>query len=185
MLSTLILSIPMALLWMIFARQFSLEGFIIGYIFGIGVIITIRLNTSFDEDTTEPIKISRIPSQIIALLIYIARLSVNVVLSGLDVAGKVLQAEMPIKPGVHAISTQDSKNHSLISALSAHSITITPGELVIDYDEDEDGNTIMLVHTLDKEASNPDKLKRDQTKRLKLIRQILGHDIPQDISEEV
>ena len=175
MLLTFVLSVPMALLWIIFSRQLSFEGFIVGYVFGFAILTVIRLNTSF-EDRSAPIKLSRIPSQVFALIIYIWRLSLDVFLSGIDVAGKVLTPKMPIKPGIHTISTQDKSNNDLISALSAHSITITPGELVIDYQEDSEGQTLMLVHTLNKDESSQDKLEREQTERLSLIRRILGKD---------
>ncbi|MGB7341920.1 MAG: Na+/H+ antiporter subunit E [Phototrophicaceae bacterium] len=176
MLTTLVLTIPMALLWMIFARQFSFEGFIVGAIFGFAILIVVRSNTSFDEDG-EPINLARIPLQIIALVIYILKLSVDVLLSGIDVAGKVLQPKMPIKPHTYTISTQDDTNNAVVSALSAHSITITPGELVIDYGQDDNGNTTMLVHTLDKDASTLGKLENDQRQRLGLIQRILGLDV--------
>lgn len=175
MLINIIYTVPMALLWMIFARQFSIEGFIVGSVFGFAILMVIRINTSFDNED-EPVQLVRIPSQLFALMIYIFRLTIDVILSGIDVASKVLHPEMPINPGTYTITTQDDANNATISALSAHSITITPGELVIDFSEDEHGNTTMLVHTLDKEASNQEKLEKDQNKRLKLIRQILGKD---------
>ena len=176
MLINIIYTVPMALLWMIFARQFSIEGFIVGSVFGFAILMVIRINTSFEEED-EAVQLTRIPSQLIALMIYIFRLTVDVILSGVDVARKVLDPKMPINPGTYTIKTQDETNNATISALSGHSITITPGELVIDYGEDEHGNTTMLVHTLDKEASNLDKLEKDQRKRLSLIRQILGKDV--------
>jgi len=179
MLATLIISVPMAILWMIFSGQFSLEGLIVGYIFGFAVLFVIRINTSYPQED-EPIQLARIPSQILALVWYIIRLSLDVIVSGIDVGKRVIPREMPINTGVHKISTQDKTNNSLVSALSAHSITITPGEMVIDYEEDENGQTMMLVHCLDKEQSNINKLNTDQTKRLKLIRQILGHDIAEE-----
>lgn len=175
MLLTFVLSVPMALLWIIFSRQLSFEGFIVGYIFGFAILTVIRFNTSF-EDKREPMKLSRIPSQVFALIAYILQLSIDVCFSGIDVARKVLSPKMPIKPGIHTISTQDKSNSDLISALSAHSITITPGELVIDFQEDSDGQTLMLVHALDEEASSKEKLERDQSDRLSLIRRILGKD---------
>lgn len=176
MLATLVLTVPMALLWMIFSRQFTIEGFIVGAIFGFAILLVVRSNTSFDDDAEE-VKLTRIPSQIFALIIYTIKLSWDVILSGLDVAGKVLQPTMPINPGTHTISTQDDTNDALVSALSGHSITITPGELVIDYGEDADGHTTMLVHTLDKEQSTQAKLEQDQTNRLGLIQRILGLDV--------
>ncbi|GAB5492609.1 MAG: Na+/H+ antiporter subunit E [Phototrophicaceae bacterium] len=175
MLLTFVLSVPMALLWIVFSRQLSFEGFIVGYIFGFAILTVIRLNTTFD-DRSESLKLWRIPFQVFALIVYILQLSLDVFLSGLDVAGKVLNPKMPINPGIHTISTQDKSNSDLISALSAHSITITPGELVIDYQEDSDGQTLMLVHTLDKEASSKEKLEHEQSERLSLIRRILGKD---------
>ncbi|MDQ7024729.1 MAG: Na+/H+ antiporter subunit E [Anaerolineae bacterium] len=177
---TLFLSFPMALLWMIFARQLSWEGFVIGYIFGFAVLMVIRINTTY-QDIDQPIRPAKIPSQLIALVVYIVRLAVDVFFSGIDVAKRVINPKLPIDPDTRRVSTQDKSNDDLISALSAHSITITPGELVIDFETDENGQTVMLVHTLDKEESNMEKLNRDQHNRLKLIRQILGLD---EISED-
>ena len=179
MAQVLFLSFPMAALWIIFARQFSIEGAIIGYIFGFAIIMLIRINTSFDNSDI-PVRISTIPGQVIALVVYIVRLAIDVFLSGVDVAGRVLRPSLPINPGVLRVETQDPTNNALVSALSAHSITITPGELVIDFEKDADGQTIMLVHALDQGASNMDKLVRDQTNRLKLIRKILGLATPEE-----
>jgi multicomponent Na+:H+ antiporter subunit E len=172
---TLLLSVPMALLWMIFSHQLSLEGFLVGYVFGFAIMLIVRSNTSFEEDDP-PVRIAKIPSQLIALVVYIVTLAKDIFFSGIDVAGRVLDPKLRIKPGIHRISTQDNTNNHLISALSAHSITITPGELVIDFEEDENGQTILIVHALDKEASDTSKLERDQARRLQLIRRILGMD---------
>ncbi|MEM9950554.1 MAG: Na+/H+ antiporter subunit E [Chloroflexota bacterium] len=179
MLETIVLTVPMALFWMIISRQFTIEGFIVGLIFGFGILMVVRSNTSFDDDGGE-VKLARIPSQIFALVVYIIKMTWDVLLSGIDVAGKVLSPTMPIDPGTHTISTQDKTNDALVSALSAHSITITPGELVIDYSEDENGQTTMLVHTLDKNESTKEKLEHDQTNRLSLIQRILGLDVAND-----
>jgi multicomponent Na+:H+ antiporter subunit E len=171
--NTLILSVAMAFLWMLFARQVSPQGFIVGYIFGFGVLWLLRLNTSI-EDNEEPINLRRVPGQLFALVIYSYRLTKDVILSGTDVAKRVLRPEMDINPGVHTISTLDPTNNPMISGLSGHGITITPGEFVIDYETDDDGQTFMIVHALDKESSDVAKLEGDQKNRLILIRRILG-----------
>jgi multisubunit Na+/H+ antiporter MnhE subunit len=171
--NTLILSVAMALLWMVFARQLSWQGFVVGYIFGFAVLWLLRLNTSIEDDE-KPISLSHIPSRIVALIIYSYRLTIDVILSGTDVAKRVIAKEMKINPGVHRISTLDQSSNPMISGLSGHGITITPGELVIDYETDEDGQVMMLVHALDKESSDVAKLEGDQRKRLVLIRRILG-----------
>lgn len=169
----LIRSFVMALLWIVFARQLTWQGFVVGYIFGFAVLWILRLNTSIEDEKSE-ISLARIPSQLLAVLVYTYTLSLDVLLSGADVAKRVLGKELNINPGVHTISTFDKSNNSLISGLSGHGITITPGELVIDYKTDEHGQTLMLVHALDKESSDIAKLERDQKKRLVMIRRILG-----------
>lgn len=171
--NTLILSVAMALLWMVFARQLNWQGFIVGYIFGFAVLWLLRLNTSIEDDE-KPIRLSRILGQILALVLYGYRLTLDVILSGTDVAKRVMSKEMNINPGVHSISTLDPSNNPMINGLSGHGITITPGELVIDYETDENGCTTMLVHALDKESSDIAKLERDQRNRLVLIRRLLG-----------
>lgn len=177
MLQTLVLSVPMALLWMIFARQFTVPGFIIGYIFGLGVLVLVRANTNFQEDD-EPINLSSIPSQLLWLPVYIVKLTWDTFLSGFDVALRTIRPTMPINPGTARISTMDDEHSSLVSALSAHWITITPGELVIDFEQDEEtGTHYLLVHVLDKEDSTQEKLVKEQQERLKLIRRILGRSV--------
>lgn len=170
---TLLLAFPMSLLWMIFAGQMSLEGFLIGYVFGFAILLVIRLNTSFEAEE-QPIRLTKIPSQLIALVKYGVILAKDIFFSGIDVAKRVLHPDLPIKPGIHRITTQDTTNNHLVSAMSAHAITITPGELVIDFEEDDNGQTVLLVHALDADSSDVAKLDRDQSNRLKLIRQILG-----------
>ena len=62
-----------------------------------------------------------------------------------------------------------SDENDVIAAFSAHGITITPGELVVDFD----GARTMFVHCLDVEAS-AQSAPAAQAKRLQLLRRILG-----------
>lgn len=180
---TIVLAFPLALIWMIFSGQLTIEGFLVGFVFGVAVIMIVRTTTRRKEDTTRVMDVTRIPLQIMSLLVYIVRLAYDVLLSGLDVAGRIIVPSMPIAPDVKRVKTQDPDNDELVSALSAHSITITPGELVIDYEE-TDTQVFMLVHVLDKQASTQEKLERDQTRRLRLIQQMLGLDVRQDKTNE-
>lgn len=178
MLYTIVLAFPMALVWMIFSTNLSIEGFLVGYVLGFAVIVIVRSQTRRDEDIQRQMNIARIPQQIVFLLIYIVRLGWDVLLSGFDVAIRVLQPTIPIEPDVKRVKTQDPDNNELVSALSAHSITITPGELVIDYEPDGD-DTVMLVHVLDKKQSTEESLAKAQTQRLSMIQRILGLDVTQ------
>src|SRR5215510_14688019 len=116
---TLLLSFPMALLWMIFSGQMSLEGFLIGYVFGFAIMLLVRINTSYEAED-QPIRLAKIPSQIMALVKYGVILPTNIFFSGVDIAKRVLDPYMPIKPVIHRITTQDATNNHLVSAISAH-----------------------------------------------------------------
>lgn len=91
----------------------------------------------------DSIDLHRLPSAAWALLRYISILAVDVVRSGINVARIVLDPALPIRPGIIAIpSGCDSE---LGVALSAHAITITPGEMVIGIDE----QGVLYTHCLD------------------------------------
>jgi multicomponent Na+:H+ antiporter subunit E len=66
------------------------------------------------------------------------------------------------------VPTQDETHSASIAALSAHAITITPGELVVDFD----GAKVMYVHCLDTEATSK-TADPAQAARLKLLRRVL------------
>ncbi len=172
--NVLILSFPMAFFWVILSQETSPQGFLIGYVFGAAILQSIRLNTRFDDEDIS-INPAKVPGQLFWLILYAGRLAGDVFFSGVDVAWRVIQPSMPINPGEYCISTQekyDDKPTPVISAMSAHSITITPGELVIDFDTCGEGT--MLVHTLDRKKSNEARLIADQSRRLELIERILG-----------
>src|SRR5215510_14688018 len=115
---TLLLSFPMALLWMIFSGQMSLEGFLIGYVFGFAIMLLVRINTSYEAED-QPIPLAKIPSQIIALVKYSVILAKDIFFSGVDVNKRVLEPDMPIKPGIHRTTKQDETNNHLVSPISA------------------------------------------------------------------
>jgi multicomponent Na+:H+ antiporter subunit E len=87
--------------------------------------------------------VRRLPAAIWAILRYIAILAADVVKSGLAVARIVLDPALPIRPGI--ITIDSGCGSELGAALSAHALSITPGELVIGIDE----NGVMYTHCLD------------------------------------
>lgn len=88
-------------------------------------------------------QVRRVPGAAWALVRYMGVLVRDMILSGIQVAGIVLDPRLPIEPGIIAIpSGCDSE---LATALSAHAITLAPGELVLEIDEDG----TMYTHTLD------------------------------------
>lgn len=171
MIRLILSALPLAVVWMILVQNITPQGFVVGYIFGVAVLLLVRQNVRTERETTtvNPLKL---PGQIFALAWYIVSLSWAVVVSGVHVAWQVIQPEMPIKPDLQTLDTQDETGNPVIAALTAHSITITPGELVVDFEED--GRT-MIVHSLNIDTSTPEKLETDQTNRLRLFKRIFGH----------
>lgn len=162
MLKSLFFALPIGLIWVMLSDLWSLDAFLVGYILGVAVLNLIGIRQV-------PLRWRSLPSQIAALVVYSARLAVDIVMSGLEVTRRVIDPKLPLNPGIIAVSTQD--DNEALAALSAHAITITPGEMVVEFD----GNTMLYIHCLDIEQSAP-KLDADQTRRLSLLRKVLGHD---------
>lgn len=163
----LVMALPLALGWTIYTAQPTPGNLLLGYVLGIAVVRA----TGFRGDS---FRLKNPPRQLFNLLAYTLYMANEMLLAGIDVARIILSPSLPIDPGLSRVDTQDSTHNELISAASAHGITITPGELVVDFDEGPDGVT-MIVHSLNIEAS-AQQLDADQQTRLRRILGILGHD---------
>jgi len=85
--------------------------------------------------------------------------------SAYNVAKIVLNPKLPIRPGIIAIKTGCTSE--LAAALSAHAITLTPGEMVMAIDD----NGVLYVHTLDivrtqEHSEHAQKLRRNLLSKL-------------------
>lgn len=84
-----------------------------------------------------------LPQIIIAGIRYIAILAFDLMKSGFQVAGIVLSPNIKIQQGIGAIHTEVESDVGV--ALSAHAITLTPGELVVEIDDTDH----FYMHCLD------------------------------------
>lgn len=162
-----LVALPMAVVWVILTSQVSVWSFGIGYV--ISFAIALLLSRSWE--TPLNFSLLKLPGQLFATLVYSLFLTWDILQAGIDVALRVFGVR-PLNPGIIAVSTQDEEDNDVIDGLSAHGITITPGQLVVDFSEDR--NT-MYVHALDVDASVPE-LDPDQARRLKYFRRMLGYD---------
>jgi multicomponent Na+:H+ antiporter subunit E len=162
MFTTAILALPLSVLWMMLSSSVSVGSFIVGYLLGFALLLVIK---------TEQVHIDhrKLPSQLAALFIYTVTLARDIWMSSMDVARRVLHPDLPLNPGMIAVPTQDEDASDVTAAFSAHGITITPGELVVDFE----GSHTMYVHCLDVEASAKNAAQA-QAKRLRLLRRIQG-----------
>lgn len=164
MFMTLLFAVPMAAVWMIVTSSVNPGSFVVGFVLGFAILLMLKL---------EKVEINyrRLPDQLAALVIYILTLGRDIWISSVDVAKRVLNPNMPMNPGIITVYTQDKDESDFTAAFSAHGITITPGELVVDFN----GSHTMYVHCLDVEASS-NNAEAAQSKRLKLLRRIVGKD---------
>jgi multicomponent Na+:H+ antiporter subunit E len=168
-------SVPLALAWMPLTANVSPESFLVGLILGFAVQTVLF---SGEEAAGSRPALDRLS----ASLVYFLILCRDIFLSSMDVARRVTRADMGLNPGILAVPTQYESpaldatffnpqrdlTAESIAAISAHGITITPGELVVDFE----GNCLMYVHCLDVVASSQ-VVEANQSKRLALLRRIL------------
>jgi multisubunit Na+/H+ antiporter MnhE subunit len=111
--------------------------------------------------------------QPVALVLYAWGILWNGFRSSLKVVKLVLSPEIKLATGVIALQTGDLSEEQVLTALSAHAINTTPGEMVIDI---ADGG-VLYVHCIDLEASRK-VIDEEQVQRLKLLKRILGERKP-------
>ena len=165
---SLVMALPLAIGWTIYTAQPTPGNFVLAYIFSLVVIMA--TGQRFDN-----FHLRNAPLQLYNLIAYVLFLANEVLVSGLKVALIVLAPELKISPDTTELNTFDESKNDLISAISAHGITITPGELVVDFKETNGQGATMIVHSLTSEAS-AERLENEQRLRLKRIKGILGHD---------
>jgi multicomponent Na+:H+ antiporter subunit E len=149
---------------MMLTSQVSLPGFITGFSLSLAVILLFR-------PVQGRVNWRRLPGQLLALLFYLATLYRDIFLSGLDTARRALSPDMRLNPGIVQVPIQDPEKNSLIAALSADAISLTPGELVLEIEE----NSIMHIHSLDVTRTAA-HAGAEQAKRLRILKRILGRD---------
>lgn len=164
MAATFWLSIPLAFVWMLITTKVSPASFLIGYVLSF-LILSLLHPTRLRVDWR------RLPGQVVALIIYGVILYRDILFSGVDVARRVLSVNMRLKPGVVAVPTQDQRKSLLVAALSANAMSLTPGELVVEIEE----NAILYVHTLDVDATLKTSAEKQKI-RIGLLNRILGRE---------
>lgn len=158
-------AIPLSVLFVTLSDQWSLAGFLVGYAVSVVVMF-------LADDAPGQVNVARLPGQLLWMVVYILQLAWDILLSGFDVARRVLDPRLPINPGELVVSSRDPKARVLMAALSAHAITVTPGEMVEDFEE-RDGEICMRVHTLDVDDTRQ-RIEEEQDKRISLLRRVMG-----------
>jgi multicomponent Na+:H+ antiporter subunit E len=158
----LTLAVPIALLWMAVTGRVSPGAALVGYLLGLALLLVLR------QIGLRPRR-GLGPRQVGAGLVYVGRLLTDVVLSSLQVARIILSPRPRLRTGILAVPSGDRRKDQLLTALSAHGISVSPGQLVIDVDD----MGTLYIHCLDLAASRP-TIEAEQRGRLKLLRAAVG-----------
>jgi len=129
-----------------------------------GILIAMGI-TALVKPQLKPFSWRKTPAAIFAMIQYLAVLVYDIIQGGIMVAKLALSPTLDIKPAI--ISIPSGCETELSKALSAHAISISPGELVIEIDE----NGVMYTHVLDVTKSIE---YREQAQRMRreLLRKI-------------
>lgn len=160
--TSLLIAIPLAVVWIGITGHISAESFIVGLI--VGVVVQL-----FMGDGKPKLSLRKLPVQVFYIVIYAGILLRDIVVSSVRLTVKVLSRDMDLQPGIITVPIQDPARDPMIAALSAYAIALTPGEFVVEVID----NTILYVHCLDTRISEV-HASDDQEKRLNMLYKIIG-----------
>ena len=127
--------ITLLLIYLLLAG-FLIEEVILGIVVSAALTLILSKYLDYSIDITFPVKLLKF------VFIYIPVFIWKPILANLDVARRVLSPKIPLNPGIVKIKT-DLKG-DLGKLTLANSITLTPGTLSIDVDDEH-----IYVHTVD------------------------------------
>lgn len=137
MLRTASLGVFLALLWLLLSGHFSEPLLLALGAASVLLVVFIALRKEVTDPEGHPIHM------ILRLLVYWPWLVKEIVVANVDVAKAILRSPMAIDPTVFTVrGTQKSE---LARVIYANSITLTPGTVTVDLEED-----LLTVHALTK-----------------------------------
>jgi multisubunit Na+/H+ antiporter MnhE subunit len=154
----LLIIVPLLFVYLELSSNFELSNIIVGLIIVTGI-------AKFVRPQHLPSDWRRLPSSVFALVRYLVILVYDVIASGIQVARIVMDPALPIKPGIVSIPSECESEMGI--ALSAHAITLAPGEMVVEIDE----KGIMYTGCLDttnseKYVENAQKMRKDLLQKI-------------------
>jgi multicomponent Na+:H+ antiporter subunit E len=153
------IAIPLFLVYLVLSGNATIPNLIVGALLALGVSMLLpgRKDVGFNW--------KRSPAFVWAMFRYVFVVLWDVIKGGITTARIVLSPNMPLKTGIIAIPS--GSKSELGTALSAHAITLSPGELVVEMDAEG----VMYTHCLDVDKSEV-YVAEAQSLRRNLLRDI-------------
>lgn len=152
-------AIPLLFVYLALSGNVTLPNLVVGALAALGVsnLLPVEKEAFFAW--------KRLPAFVWALIRYLFIVLADILQGGLATARLVLDPKLPICPGVIAFPA--GSRTELGAALSAHAISLSPGELVVEMDDEG----TLFVHCLDVQKS-AQYAEAAQTLRQELLRQM-------------
>lgn len=141
---------------------FDVQELIVGGVVSIilSYILSSYVNFSFD--------LKVIPKLILFVVLYIPILIIELIKANIDVAKRVLDPKLPINPGIVKVPTKVKGDIGKL--VLANSITLTPGTISIDADDEN-----VYIHWIDVKGSSPEEYQKDISSSFeKVLRRIFN-----------
>lgn len=141
----------LAIIWALIYGEISVNQIVLGFLFS-----TIFLLLFKDYyGTAKKLAPAWVARRTWYALIYLAIFVKELLIANIDVAARVLRPRIHIHPGIVAVHIPTGSD--LETTLVGSSITLTPGELVMDIDAEK---RIFYIHCID--ARNPDAIRAER-----------------------
>lgn len=128
--------VPLTLLYIALTANAEPLNWLLGVLLAVGITALLR-----PELTT--VNWRNVPIALWTGVKFVAALQWDLLVSSIQVARIVLQRDMPLRQGIFALPTGSERE--AVAVLSAQAITLTPGEMVVEMDDDG----TLYVHSLD------------------------------------
>lgn len=149
------LAILLTITWSLFYGEVSAHQLTVGFILSIILLSSLRNYFDTSRKLSPPWVARRLWYALIYLLVFMK----DMFMANIDLARRILHPKLDIHPGIIAVHIPTESD--LETTLVGSSITLTPGQLVVDICPEK---RIFYVHCVD--ARRPDEVRRVQLSRL-------------------
>ncbi len=133
--------------WLLLTWSLNIQEVFVGFI--VALVATILTRDLFPEEITKFLN----PVRLMWAILYIPYLIFYIILANFDVAYRVLNPGLPITPGIVKVKT--GLRSELAKTILANSITLTPGTLTVEVDEDN-----YYIHWINITTEDPKRQKQ-------------------------
>ncbi|MEA1913184.1 MAG: Na+/H+ antiporter subunit E [candidate division WOR-3 bacterium] len=135
------------IIWLLLTWSLNYQEVIVGL--GVALLAMILTKDLFPDELMKLLN----PLRLLLAILYIPYLIFYIILANFDVAYRVLNPNLPINPGIVKVKT--GLKNELARTILANSITLTPGTLTVEVDDDD-----YYIHWINITSEDPKRQKQ-------------------------